>query len=79
MKASIFTSDEINQFEKSGYVHLKEAFPRNSALAMQDFMWTELKHLKGIDCADHSTWSKPWVDSTRQVSTAFIKPSTARA
>ena len=58
MKESIFTSDQINQFEKWGYVHLREAFPRNSALAMQDFMWTQLKQLNGIDRANRSTWGR---------------------
>lgn len=58
MEVLIFTPDEITQFEKWGYFHLKEAFPRNSALVMQDFMWTQLKQLKGIDRANLSTWTR---------------------
>ncbi len=60
MEDLIFTPNEISQFKEDGYLHLKGAFPRNSALAMQDFMWKQLKQLKGIDRTDLSTWSKQW-------------------
>lgn len=60
MEERIFTSDEMAQFKECGYLHLKEAFPRDSALAMQDFMWKELKHLNGIDRHDRTTWSIRW-------------------
>lgn len=60
MEDLIFTSNEISQFKEDGYLHLQGAFPCDSALAMQDFMWTQLKQLKGIDRADKSTWSIRW-------------------
>ena len=60
MTNSILSCDEINSIEELGYLRLPQAFPRKSALEMQDFMWTELKRLSGIDRFDRSTWTKPW-------------------
>ena len=60
MEDPVLTRDEITSFEELGYVHVSQAFPRESALAMQDFMWSELKHLSGIDRVDRSTWANSW-------------------
>lgn len=47
-------------FEENGYLHVKGAFPRESALAIQDYMWSQLKALNGIDRDDRSTWTRRW-------------------
>jgi hypothetical protein len=65
MEDPVLTRDEITSFEELGYVHVSQAFPRESALAMQDFMWSELKHLSGIDRVDRSTWPIHGEGSTR--------------
>ena len=60
MSEQIFTNDEVARFKEFGHVKLEQAFPIKSALAMQDFMWSELKNLNGIDKTDQSTWTNQW-------------------
>jgi len=56
----IVSPEDLQSFKEKGYLHLREAFPGESALAMQDFMWAELKRLGDIDRNDRATWSNPW-------------------
>lgn len=56
----VLSDDEVTQFKEHGYVHVSEAFPREAALAMQDFMWAQLFERNGIDRHDHTTWSRQW-------------------
>lgn len=60
MSDPVLSPDDIRSFEERGYVRLPEAFPRDSALTMQDFMWDQLKQLCGIDRHDRSTWTNRW-------------------
>lgn len=55
-RQTIFTPDEIADYEALGYLRVKEAFPRAAALEMQDFMWSELKRMHGILRDDSATW-----------------------
>ncbi len=52
----VLTPAEIASFAERGYVRIPQAFPREAALAMQDFMWSELKRLHGLERDDPSTW-----------------------
>jgi hypothetical protein len=56
----IFSPEDLQSFKEKGYLHHREAFPGESALAMQDFMWAELKRLGDIDRNDRATGSNPW-------------------
>ncbi len=60
MENQCLADEEVSSFEELGYVHLSQAFPPESALTMQEFMWTQLKQLSGIDRTDSATWKKPW-------------------
>ncbi|MBI1927617.1 hypothetical protein HYR99_25665 [Candidatus Poribacteria bacterium] len=54
---TVLSISEINHFEEHGFVYLREAFSPTDAITMQDFMWSQLHTLKGIDRLDHSTWT----------------------
>ena len=54
----ILSADELAHFEQKGYVHLRAAFARSDAQAMQDFMWEKLEALHGIEKTDRTTWSR---------------------
>jgi hypothetical protein len=56
------SKDEIEQFERDGFVVVKGAFAREDAEAMQDAWWQELFHLHGIKRDDRSTWHQPLRD-----------------
>ncbi|MBM7564265.1 phytanoyl-CoA dioxygenase family protein [Paenibacillus sacheonensis] len=65
MNAKVLTQSQVEQFIELGYVHLEEAFPRKSALAAQDFLWTQVEK-QGIKKADRSTWNRPMVHIKEQ-------------
>ena len=54
-----FTSQEIKDFQRNGWVRLPAAFPREAALQMQDFMWEKLAE-NGIARDDATTWNQSW-------------------
>lgn len=56
----ILTDQDLVDFSIRGYVRLQQAFPRDAALAMQDFMWEQLRLLHGIDRDDPRTWERSW-------------------
>ena len=56
----VLSREQVRAFEELGYLHVSEAFPRESALRMQDFMWSKLKQLNGIKRTDRSTWTNRW-------------------
>ena len=49
------TVDEINQFERDGFVRIDNAFPTETANAAVDILWRDL----GVDRHDPKTWDKP--------------------
>ena len=55
----VFSADELESFHEHGHVRLKEAFPRELALAMQDEIWDELGEDHGIRRDDRGTWRQP--------------------
>ncbi|QHW33655.1 hypothetical protein GZH47_24560 [Paenibacillus rhizovicinus] len=65
MRTKVLTQSQIEQFIELGYVHLKEAFPRESALAAQQFLWTQLEK-QGVLKNDPSTWTQQMVHIREQ-------------
>lgn len=55
----VLSAAQVESFHERGYVRLPEAFPRQAALEMQDFMWSELGRLHGFEREDASTWKIP--------------------
>jgi len=56
---SVLSRDDLDVFHRDGYVRVKEAFPREVALAMQDEVWDELCEECGIDRSNCDTWRVP--------------------
>jgi len=52
------TEEQANQFITRGWTKLPEAFPREVAVACQDFLWAKLEE-RGVLKNDRSTWHKP--------------------
>lgn len=65
MRTKVLTESQIEQFIELGYVQLKEAFPRESALAAQEFLWAQLEK-QGVLKDDPSTWKQPMVHIKEQ-------------
>lgn len=59
MQTVSLTQTELQQFDRDGFVVLREAFVRADADAMQDAWWRELFDLYGIKRDDRSTWHQP--------------------
>lgn len=57
MKDSVLSAKDLACFEQQGYIRVPEAFSSSDALAMQDFMWSQLKARHDVERADRSTWS----------------------
>jgi hypothetical protein len=55
----VLTTDQREAFAAHGFVHLREAFPREAAVQIQERMWDELREEYGIDRHDRSTWRQP--------------------
>lgn len=53
------SSEQRATFAERGWVLLRQAFPREAALQMQDRMWAELHDVAGIDRARPETWHQP--------------------
>lgn len=50
------TPAEIQQFERDGYVVVRQAFSRADGLAMEERWWRELERAHAIRADDRSTW-----------------------
>ncbi len=61
----VLSKEEIASFEKQGYIRVPGAFPREAALKMQDFMWSELERLHGFERSNPSTWQMPGWEPTK--------------
>ncbi len=53
---TIFSTEEIESFHRHGFVRLKQAFPPEAALALQDEIWTEIGEEHGVRREDRGTW-----------------------
>lgn len=60
MAYQTLTEAQVAQFEEDGFLKLEGAFPRESALAAQDFLWERLAAL-GVRKEDRATWTEPMV------------------
>ena len=60
MTYQTLTETQVSQFERDGFVKLESAFPRESALAAQDFLWERLA-AGGVRKDDRTTWAEPMV------------------
>ena len=60
MTYQVLTETQVAQFERDGFVKLESAFPRESALAAQDFLWERLA-AQGVRKDDPTTWVEPMV------------------
>lgn len=55
----MLTAEELAAFAERGHVHLRDSFPRDAALQMQEHMWDELRREHGIARDDRTTWHQP--------------------
>jgi hypothetical protein len=53
---AVLSEADILSFQQRGYVRVSQAFARDTALRIQDFMWSELERLHDINRDDRSTW-----------------------
>lgn len=56
----VLSEAQVARFEEDGFLKLERAFPRESALAAQDFLWERLAAL-GVRKDDKATWTEPMV------------------
>lgn len=56
---AVLTPADVASYQELGYVRVPEAFPREAALEIQDFMWSELERMHGFRRDDPSTWKLP--------------------
>jgi hypothetical protein len=55
-RSTTLTPEDLDRFERDGYVVVRQAFPRADALAMEQQWWRELETSHGIRRDDRSTW-----------------------
>lgn len=60
MGLSVLSQEQVDQFIERGYTVVEEAFPREYALAAQEFLWERLAE-RGVQKDDRSTWQEPMV------------------
>ncbi|MBO0779625.1 MAG: phytanoyl-CoA dioxygenase family protein [Ktedonobacteraceae bacterium] len=60
MDLKVLSEAQVEHFIEYGYVQLEEAFPREKALAVQDYIWQQAGKL-GVLRNDRSTWTIPRV------------------
>lgn len=56
----VLSEAQVEHFIDRGYVKLDGAFPRERALAAQDFLWGKLAE-RGVRRDDQATWTEPMV------------------
>lgn len=59
MSYKVLTPEQVEQFMELGWVKVEQAYPREQALACQQFLWGKLQE-RGVEKEDPSTW-KPMV------------------
>lgn len=60
MDLKVLSEEQVEHFIEYGYVKLAEAFPRENALAAQDYVWQQVEK-QGVLRNDRSTWTIPRV------------------
>ncbi|SDX83166.1 hypothetical protein [Paenibacillus sp. CF384] len=56
----VLTEEQVKHFIDKGWVKVEEAYPREEALKVQDFLWEELAK-RGVQREDQATWTEPVV------------------
>jgi hypothetical protein len=56
----VLTKEQVQHFREKGWVKVEQAYPREEALKVQDFLWDQLKE-RGIKKDDPSSWTEPIV------------------
>jgi hypothetical protein len=60
MTYNTLSNDDVEQFKTDGYCILKNAMPRDNALAIQDYIWSKLDEYWGCKKDDPSTWTRSY-------------------
>lgn len=68
MTGKVLNKSQIEQFIELGWVKLDEAFPREAALAAQDYLWNKLED-RGVRKQDRATWTQPLIRINENYST----------
>ncbi|SFS57566.1 hypothetical protein [Paenibacillus sp. BC26] len=56
----VLSEEQVKHFIDKGWVKIEQAYPREEALKVQDFLWEELAQ-RGVNRDDSSTWTQPVV------------------
>ncbi|MFC5650027.1 hypothetical protein ACFPYJ_13035 [Paenibacillus solisilvae] len=56
----VLTNEQVQHFREKGWVKVEQAYPREEALKVQDFLWDELAK-RGFNKEDPSSWTEPVV------------------
>ena len=56
---SVLSLEDLEVFQRDGFVRVEQAFTPELALAMQDEIWKEMAQDDGIARDDPSTWGRP--------------------
>ncbi|QHW30568.1 hypothetical protein GZH47_06675 [Paenibacillus rhizovicinus] len=56
----VLTEEQVQHFIDKGWVKIENAYPRDAALNVQEFLWDELAK-RGIQKEDSGTWTEPVV------------------
>ncbi len=65
MDLKVLSEAQVEHFIEYGYVKLPQAFPRENALAAQDYIWQQVEK-QGVLRNDRSTWTIPRVHLREQ-------------
>jgi hypothetical protein len=55
----VLTNEQVQHFKEKGWVKVEQAYPREEALKVQDFLWNELLERHTVKRDDPSTWTQP--------------------
>ncbi|QJD86313.1 hypothetical protein [Cohnella herbarum] len=58
--AKVLTEEQVRHFKEKGWVKVEQAYPREEALKVQEFLWSELAK-RGVHKDDPSSWTEPVV------------------
>jgi hypothetical protein len=72
MELKVLSEAQVEHFIEYGYVKLPEAYPREKALAVQDYVWQQVEK-QGVLRNDRSTWTIPRVHLREAYSTPVFQ------
>lgn len=72
----MLTHEQRAHYEDWGHVRIPQAFSRDAAAAMADFIWARLSDLHAIRQEDQRTWAvdAPWVGLNRFKDAPVFQP-----